>query len=272
MAKLTSEIPGRAQGRAGHLVQLVLIALLLTGCQTNSLRTAAARPAASGHTPPAPTGATHPPAFFLPPAATAAVASSATLATAPERPVSLARGAPFDVVKLRPGLVVNMTVLVAGKKEIDETAKRISDKGTMVLPLLGTLEVKDSSLEELSLKLTDLYRKYYVNPQVIVEFVRDANAEGISPWGYVTVLGRVKNPGRIALPATRDLTVSGGIQKAGGFNTSAKSDSILVTRRGPDGKSVTREIDLNAVGADGRMEDDVVVEADDVVFVPESRF
>lgn len=176
------------------------------------------------------------------------------------------------VVRLRPGLVVNMTVLVSGKKEIEETAKRISDKGTMVLPLLGTLEVKDCTLEQLGDRLNGMYKKYFVNPQVIVEFVRDANAEGISPWGYVTVLGRVKNPGRIALPATRDLTVSGGIQKAGGFNTSAKTDAILVTRRTPDGKSTTREIDLNAVGADGRTEDDIVVEADDVVFVPESRF
>lgn len=177
-----------------------------------------------------------------------------------------------EVVRLRPGLVLNMTVLVAGKREIEETGKRISDNGTLVLPLLGTVEVKGRSLDELSASLTSRYLKFFVNPQVIVEFVRDSNSEGISPWGYITVLGRVKNPGRIALPATRDLTVSGSIQKAGGFNTSAKMDAILITRHGSDGQSMTHEIDLNAVGADGRTDDDIVVDSGDVIFVPESRF
>lgn len=177
-----------------------------------------------------------------------------------------------DSVKLRPGLVVNVTVLVAGKKEFEETAKRITDEGTLSLPLLGRLDVKNLSLEELIVRLTGQYQKYYVNPQVIIEFIRDNSTEGISPWGYVTVLGRVKNPGRIAIPATRDMTVSGGIQKAGGFNTSAKTSAILVTRKGADGRPYTREIDLDAVGSDGRTEEDVVVEAGDVVFVPELRF
>ncbi len=185
-----------------------------------------------------------------------------------------AMGGPRDAeaAKLRAGLVVNVSVLVAGKKEIEETGKRVSDNGTMVLPLLGTLEVADISLEELGTKLTGLYRKYYVEPQVLVEFVRDANTEGISPWGFVTVLGRVKNPGRIALPATHDMTVSGSIQKAGGFNTSAKSDAIIVTRRGENGKIETRQIDLDAVGADGRTQDDIVIQSSDVVYVPEARF
>lgn len=190
-------------------------------------------------------------------------------AVAPQVPVVTSR---VDVVKLRPGLVVNVTVLVAGKKEFEETAKRVTDEGTLSLPLLGRMDVKDLSLEALITRLTGQYQKYYVNPQVIVEFVRDTGTEGISPWGYVTVLGRVKNPGRIALPATRDMTVSGSIQKAGGFNTSAKTSAILVTRKGADGRPFSREIDLDAVGADGRTEEDVVVEAGDVVFVPELRF
>jgi polysaccharide export outer membrane protein len=116
------------------------------------------------------------------------------------------------------------------------------------------------------------YKDYFVNPQVIVDFVRDENKEGISPWGYVTVLGRVKKPGRIAIPATRDLTVSGAIQQAGGLDTSAQLGAIHVTRRAPNGKTVTKDVNLNAIGVGGRVEDDIVLESDDVVYVPESTF
>ena len=176
------------------------------------------------------------------------------------------------MVRLRPGLVINFSLLVSGQEEFGEKSKRISDAGMLVLPLLGTVTVKDATLEQLGEQLTELYRKYYVNPQVILDFVRDTSPDGVSPWGYVTVLGRVKSPGRISLPATRDLTVSGAIQKAGGFNSSARGDAILVTRRAADGTQVTREVNLLAVGTGRQVTDDMMLQAEDVVFVPEARF
>jgi protein involved in polysaccharide export with SLBB domain len=181
-------------------------------------------------------------------------------------------GKSMEIVKLRPGLMINLSVLVAGKKELDEPNKRVSDGGTVVLPLLGELTVADLSLDELREQLTRRYEKYYVQPQVILDFARNTDAEGSSPWGFVTVLGRVDKPGRIAIPATRDMTVSGAIQKAGGFAPSAKLNAILVTRSAPDGKTESRTINLYAVGAAGRLEEDIILEADDVVFVPEAMF
>jgi protein involved in polysaccharide export with SLBB domain len=177
-----------------------------------------------------------------------------------------------DSARLRPGLVINVNVLVSGKKEIEAVGKRITDKGTIAIPLLGTVIVNDLTLEDLSVQLTEAYKEYFVNPQVIVDFMRDDNKEGLSPWGNVTVLGRVKKPGRISLPATRDLTLSGAIQQAGGFDTSAKESAIRITRRLPGGGVKTWEIDLHSVGAKGRIEDDIILEPDDVVFVPELIF
>ena len=174
--------------------------------------------------------------------------------------------------RLRPGLVINVNVLVSGKKEIEAPAKRITDNGTIAMPLLGVVGVNDLSLDELGAKLTASYKEYFVNPQVIVEFVRDDNKEGLSPWGNVTVLGRVKKPGKISIPATRDLTLSAAIQQAGGFDTSAKETAIRVTHRLADGTTTTREVDLHSVGAEGLVEDDILLEPDDVVFVPELVF
>ncbi len=178
----------------------------------------------------------------------------------------------YDSARLRPGLVINVTILVSGKKEIEADGKRITDEGTIAMPLLGTVVVSNQTLESLSSTLTGSYKEYFVNPQVIVEFVRDDSKEGFSPWGNVTVLGRVKKPGRISLPATRDLTVSGAIQQAGGFDTSAKESSIRITRRLPNGDVRTWEINLHSVGAKGMVDEDIILEPDDVVFVPELIF
>ena len=175
-------------------------------------------------------------------------------------------------VKLRPGLVIGMSVLVAGKKEIEEPSKRISEGGTLILPLLGETSVTDLTLEELQSQLAKSYRKYFVDPQVTLDFSSDAEDDGISPWGYVTVLGRVKRPGRVDIPPTRDLTVSLAIQQAGGFDTSAKETAIAVTRRTAGGQSQTRQINLREIGARGQVDKDIMLLPDDVVYVPELIF
>lgn len=179
---------------------------------------------------------------------------------------------PFESADLRPGLVINVTVLVAGKNEIAAPGKRITDKGTISMPLLGAVKVSAQSLESLSAQLTSAYKEFFVNPQVIVEFVRDDNKEGLSPWGSVTVLGRVKKPGRVSLPATRDLTLSGAIQQAGGYDTSAKENAIRITRKRPGGGIKTWQVDLRSVGAEGLIENDILLEPDDVVYIPELIF
>lgn len=178
----------------------------------------------------------------------------------------------LGMARLRPGLVINVGVLIAGKKEIEATGKRVTDKGTLAMPLLGSVPVRDLTLDELGQQLTTAYKEYFINPQVIVEFVRDDNKEGLSPWGSVTVLGRVKKPGKISIPATCDLTLSAAIQQAGGFDTSAKETAIRITHRLPDGKLYAREVNLHSVGAQGLVEEDVMLEPDDVVYVPELVF
>ncbi len=175
-------------------------------------------------------------------------------------------------ITLRPGLVLEVAVLVAGQKEIETQATRVSDSGNIVLPLLGTVKVNTYTIEALQDILTERYSRYFVNPQVMIQFTSGGSSDGVSPWGYVTVLGRVKTPGPIMIPATRDLTVSGAIQRAGGFDTSARVNAIRVTRRNSNGETDVRVINLNSVGSSGRLDDDILLFMNDVVFVPEARF
>lgn len=170
---------------------------------------------------------------------------------------------------LRPGYVISVSVVVAGQKEIDEPAKRVTDGGDLSLPLLGSVSVTNMTLSDVVISLTDKYREYFVNPQVMVDFAKDIVNDGISPWGYVTVMGRVVKPGRVSIPPTRTLTVSQAIQNAGGFSTSAQDSSIRVTRM-TNGKKEVKGVDMKALGRDGKAGEDLLLQPGDIIFVPES--
>ncbi len=181
--------------------------------------------------------------------------------------------AEMDVgARLKPGLTVTLEVRVLGKKELEVKAKRVSGNGTLVLPLVGVVDVTGMTLSRLSAELTKRYSEFLVDPLVILDFVTDRESDAASPWGYVTVLGKVKRPGRVNIPATQDLTVSDAIQRAGGLDSSAKDSAIRVSREKPDGTAESLDVNLRAVGSRGESRNDLTLEPGDVVFVPQMIF
>ena len=173
---------------------------------------------------------------------------------------------------LRPGLVVKVAVFVAGKEEISET-RRIADNGFLSLPLVGRFMARGMAIDELAQALEARYAEsFFVNPTVEVSFVMDDNKGNASPWGFITVLGRVKEPGRVGMPATQDMTLTLALQLAGGFDTSAKQSAVRITRQVDHGEKRTFKVDLDRVGAKGRGEEDIMLRPGDVVYVPETIF
>ncbi len=171
---------------------------------------------------------------------------------------------------LRTGMLLDITVLVAGEKEIEEASKRIETDGTVSLPLVGRFPAADKTLGEFQESLQQRYNsQFFVNPQVVVDFSREGE-EYASPWGYVTILGAVKTPGRISIPPTQDLVVSQAIQAAGGCTDVAKLTRIRIARSAEDGARTTFRVNLHDVGE--MTQDDLVLEPGDVVFVPEAIF
>ena len=174
--------------------------------------------------------------------------------------------------RLKPGFMLNIRVLVAGDVEMDVRNKRIRNDGTVMLPLVGIVRVEGLTTEELSSLLELMYNEtYFVDPRIEVEFSIEGD-DAVSPWGCVTVLGRVKKPGRVNIPPTRDLTVSRAIQEVGGLDSSAKSNAIRVSRPTPNGETERLRVDLDRVGVKGEREEDIILRAGDIVFVPESFF
>jgi polysaccharide export outer membrane protein len=175
--------------------------------------------------------------------------------------------------QLVPGLILNIRVLVDGEVEIEEEAKRVRAEGDIILPLVGRVPVAGLTLDELAAALYTLYNaKYFVEPSVVVDFVESEGKTGISPWGYVTVLGCVNSPGRVNIPPTLDLRVSQAIQQVNGFDEGARPSGIRITRKGSGDKPKRIKVDLHDAGSKGELEQDVILRAGDVVFVPESFF
>jgi protein involved in polysaccharide export with SLBB domain len=166
--------------------------------------------------------------------------------------------------------MIRTTVFVAGKREIDAEVKRVSDNSVLDMPFIGNVSVSGQTLADLNATLQNRYKEFFINPQVVAEFLLEDNEDAVSPWGSVTVLGRVMTEGRVNIPPTQDLTLSAAIQQAGGFNTSAKTSAILITRRNADGKTERITVDFKSLGKRGDPENDVILKPGDRIFVPES--
>lgn len=172
---------------------------------------------------------------------------------------------------IRPGIRINVAVEVEQAIQTRVENVRIAPDGAAPLPLVGEVALAGLTLRQAEQRLSMAYAEYYVNPTVHIDFAPESG-DATSPWGYVTVLGQVRNPGRVNLPPTQDLTVTRAIQLAGGLDRSARDRAVRITRWTDDGVQETMRVNLRKVGAGGMRGEDILLKNADVVFVPETLF
>jgi polysaccharide export outer membrane protein len=130
---------------------------------------------------------------------------------------------PVGVYLLGPGDTLQVTVF--GEPDLSGTL-RVTDSGTVVMPLIGTVPAAGLSVQDLQKKLTTLLdAKAVKSPNVTVQ---------INEYRPFFILGEVKNPGSYAY--VPDMTVLTAVAIAGGYTFRAAQDSVSVTRR-VDGNS-----------------------------------
>jgi len=178
----------------------------------------------------------------------------------------------WDGPRIRPGvaLVIQVGTVSAPPTKMEVL---VDQNGEITLPLLlqEPVACDGLTLESLKLKLTKAYSRYYRQPMITVTFGQ-FDARGVSPWGTVTVLGEVIQPGPINMPATMDMTVTLVLKAAGGCKPFADKTSIRVTRCDKDGNQTRMYVNLNEIGKDGRADKDIQLRAGDVVWVPETWY
>jgi protein involved in polysaccharide export with SLBB domain len=139
---------------------------------------------------------------------------------------------------------------------------RVNDNGELEVPYIGLVQAAGKSCKELAYTVkAALEREYYYHATVIIAV--DHISE--KSRGRIYVYGSVKGQGPQEIPADESYTVSKAIIRAGGFGDFANKRKVKLTRKG--GKDYV--VDLKRVIEEGHTEEDVVLQPDDQIYVPQ---
>jgi polysaccharide biosynthesis/export protein len=158
---------------------------------------------------------------------------------------------PMDLVKVQ----------VFEEPDLDREL-RVSQDHTIVMPLVGVIDLKKKTVREAELLIAGLYNKdYLVNPQINITVIEYSQRT-------VNVLGAVNAPGSVTIPPEHTFTLLDAIAKSGGFSRLANRNRLSLTRTLSSGETENYTID-----ADQLVSGDAVhkwtVQDGDIVFVPE---
>jgi polysaccharide biosynthesis/export protein len=139
---------------------------------------------------------------------------------------------------------------------------RVNDNGELEVPYVGLVPAAGRSCKELAYSIKALLEKeYYYHATVILAVDRVSEKSR----GRIYVYGSVKGQGPQEIPADESYTVSKAVIRAGGFGDFANKRKVKVTRR--NGQDFT--IDLKRVIEEGKTEEDMVLQPDDQIYVPQ---
>lgn len=165
----------------------------------------------------------------------------------------------------------HVAIMVHGEGDMS-ASQRIDFQGRVRLPMVDEVPLANLSVREAEQALERLYRDRQLlkRPLVNINVVAFALRE-------VAVLGAVRSPGNFTFPReVTSLDIVDLITRVGGFLPTGKSDSVTVTRRMPDGRESTFNLDVERMisgrRAGGANRRDFAVLPGDRIWVPERLF
>ena len=155
-----------------------------------------------------------------------------------------------------------VTFRVVEDRDNDSQRLRVNDNGELEVPYVGLVPARGKSCKELAYTIKALLeREYYYHATVILAVERVSEKSR----GRIYVYGSVKGQGPQEIPADESYTVSKAIIKAGGFGDFANKRKVKLTRK--SGQEFT--VDLKRVIEEGKTEEDVELQPDDQIYVPQ---
>lgn len=146
--------------------------------------------------------------------------------------------------------------------------KKVSDEGILSFPLIGDIEVKGLTTQEVERVLEDRLEDGFIrHPKVTVTL--DIALMGQYQENEIFVLGGVKNPGVFSMPGEY-MTVLEAVTKAGGFTDIAVPKMTMVIRLENDIER-TIKVNLNKVKKGDRSLD-IILKPGDTIVVPDKYF
>lgn len=142
------------------------------------------------------------------------------------------------------------------------TVSRVTYEGTIVVPLLGQVVVKELTVADVAQKIQALYADgYIVNPQVNV-FIKEHRSR------KAVILGQVNDPGIYNLRERTSLLEL--ISQAGGLTKHAGTKAKIKRPNGDPEKNII-EVDLKKLVEKGKMDFNIHVRDGDSVYIPKQK-
>jgi protein involved in polysaccharide export with SLBB domain len=143
---------------------------------------------------------------------------------------------------------------------------RINSSGEIRHSLAGAIPMAGKTVKEAEAYFTQrLDKDYLVNPRVIIKMVSTQSSQ-------IVVLGEVEKPGVYPLPVGEPMTLLHAIAGAGGFTELASPDRVRIVRKAADGHQTTLRVRVSdLLGGKGKQQD-IPLEPNDVIMVPEVVF
>ncbi len=151
-----------------------------------------------------------------------------------------------------------LEISVFGVEELRQTV-RVTDDGSITMPLLGRLAVVGLSKTELEQLIARLLEARYVRDPQVTVFVKEYESK------KVAVSGAVKKPGTYEMLGEKTLlemiSIAGGLDKDLG-------NEIFIFRAAVDGTTERLPVDLDRLVYDADPAMNLVLEPGDIVYVP----
>jgi polysaccharide export outer membrane protein len=154
-----------------------------------------------------------------------------------------------------------LEVRVPSAPELSQKTLTIQPDGRVSMPLIGQVAVADRTVDGAAAVLTQAYASQLIHPQVEVAVTTAVPLR-------VFVGGEVDKPGVYDMPGPIDALQA--VIQAGGFKPGAKRASVVIIRRGADGRAMMRTADLVRGVYRPDTVDSVPLRRFDVVYVPRS--
>jgi protein involved in polysaccharide export with SLBB domain len=138
---------------------------------------------------------------------------------------------------------------------------RVNDNGELEVPYIGPVPAQGKTCKQLARDIkAALEKEYYYHATVILALDRVSE----KARGHIYVYGSVKAQGPQEVPPDETYTVSKAIIRAGGFGDFANKRKVKVTHRGKE-----YIVDLKRVIEEGHTEEDMTLNPDDQIYVPQ---
>jgi polysaccharide biosynthesis/export protein len=142
--------------------------------------------------------------------------------------------------------------------ELNQTV-RVSEDGTITLPLLQQVKIEGLTKDEVEKKLASLLEEKYLKNARVSVFIKEYQSK------LIAVIGAVEKPGMYELVGRRTLLQI--ISRAGGLRENA-AERLFVLREEEDGTTSSIAIDLEDLIINGNPSLNIPLQPNDVINVP----